>query len=154
MGRRNILELIRENCEPIVEDLGYDLVDLEFVREEGDYFLRFFIGKAGGVGIDDCQIVSEAVSDKLDVLDPIEQSYYLEVSSPGLDRPLETDKDLKRNIGMKVEVNLYKKIDNKKVYIGELVGFSDEYITIMLEDGTEKNIDRQFIANVKLVIEI
>lgn len=154
MGRGNILELIRENCEPLVEELGYDLVDLEFVRENKEYFLRFYIGKQGGVGIDDCQRVSEVVSEKLDELDPIEQSYYLEVSSPGLDRPLKTDKDLRRNIGMKIEISLYKQIDNKKIYIGELVDFTQTDITILMEDGNETSLDRKLVANIKLVIEI
>ncbi|NMB08448.1 MAG: ribosome maturation factor RimP [Tissierellia bacterium] len=153
MGRKNILKIVRENCEPIIEDLGYDLVDLEFVKESGDYFLRFYIGKLGGISIDDCQKVSEIISEKLDELDPIEQSYYLEVSSPGLDRPLKTDKDLKRNIGMKVELNLYKKIDGKKNYIGELLDFSDKDIVILMDNKNEKKISREYISNIKLVIE-
>jgi len=153
MGRKNILKIVRENCEPIIEDLGYDLVDLEFVNERGDYFLRFYIGKLGGISIDDCQKVSEIISEKLDELDPIEQSYYLEVSSPGLDRPLKTDKDLKRNIGMKVELNLYKKIDGKKNYIGELLDFSDKDIVILMDNKNEKKISREYISNIKLVIE-
>jgi len=92
-------------------------VDLEFVKEDGDCFLRFFIGKAGGITIDDCQRTSEIIGDRLDELDLIENSYYLEVSSPGLDRPLKTDKDLKRNIGMNIELSLYKNIDGKKAIL-------------------------------------
>ncbi len=153
MDRKNIVKIVKENCEPIIEDLGYDLVDLEFVKEEGDYFLRFFIGKVGGITIDDCQKVSEIVGDRLDELDPIEESYYLEVSSPGLDRPLRTDKDLKRNIGMNVELSLYRNIDGKKIYIGELLDYSDEDITILEEGQKEKSIERDAISNIKLVIE-
>ncbi len=137
MSGKNTLKIIKENCEPIIEDLGYDLVDLEFVKESGEYYLRFYIGKAGGIGIDDCQRASEVISDKLDEIDPIENSYYLEVSSPGLDRPLKTDKDLKRNIGMRIEINLYANFEGKKNYIGELSGYSDEHITI-LEGEIEK----------------
>ncbi len=102
-----------------MEDLGYDLVDIEFVRENAEQFLRFYIGKREGVSIDDCQKVSEAVGNKLDEIDPIEGSYYLEVSSPGLDRPLKTDKDLKRNIGKEIEISLYKNIDGKKKNLRE-----------------------------------
>lgn len=153
MNRRNIIKIVQEHCEPIIEDLGYDLVDLEFVKEKGDYFLRFYIGKAGGITIDDCQKVSEIIGDELDEIDPIKESYYLEVSSPGLDRPLKTDKDLKRNIGMNVELSLYKTIDGKKAYIGELLDYSDEYITILEENQGKKDIERDAISNIKLVIE-
>ena len=153
MSGKNSLKIIKENCEPIIEDLGYDLVDLEFVKENREYYLRFYIGKAGGISIDDCQKVSEIISDKLDEIDPIENSYYLEVSSPGLDRPLKTDKDLKRNIGMKVEINLYANFQGKKNYIGELNTYSDKYITI-LEGENEKSIPREIISNIRLVIEI
>ena len=152
MGGKDILKIVRENCEPIIEDLGYDLVDLEFVKESGEYFLRFYIGKLGGISIDDCQKTSEILSDKLDEIDPIDKSYYLEVSSPGLDRPLKTDKDLKRNIGMKVELSLYKNFEDKKNYIGKLVDYSDKYIVI-LDGEIEKSIPREIISNIKLVIE-
>ena len=152
MGGKDILKIVRENCEPIIEDLGYDLVDLEFVKESGEYFLRFYIGKLGGISIDDCQKTSEMLSDKLDEIDPIDKSYYLEVSSPGLDRPLKTDKDLKRNIGMKVELSLYKNFEDKKNYIGKLVDYSDKYIVI-LDGEIEKSIPREIISNIKLVIE-
>ena len=152
MGGKDILKIVRENCEPIIEDLGYDLVDLEFVKESGEYFLRFYIGKLGGISIDDCQKTSEILSDKLDEIDPIDKSYYLEVSSPGLDRPLKTDKDLKRNIGMKVELSLYKNFEDKKNYIGKLVDYSDKYIVI-LDGEIEKSIPREIISNIKLAIE-
>ena len=153
MSRKNVVKIVKEDCEPIIEDLGYDLVDLEFVKEEGSYFLRFFLGKAGGITIDDCQKVSEIIGKRLDELDPIEDSYYLEVSSPGLDRPLKTDKDLERNIGMNVELSLYRNIDGKKTYIGELLDYSDEYIIIYEEGQGEKSIERDAVSNIKLVIE-
>ena len=153
MGRKNVLKTIRENCEPIVEDLGYDLVDIEFVRENAEQFLRFYIGKREGISIDDCQKVSEAVGNKLDEIDPIEGSYYLEVSSPGLDRPLKTDKDLKRNIGKEIEISLYKNIDGKKKFTGELLDFSEIDITIMEENQEKRAIQRDAISNIKLVVK-
>jgi len=153
LGRKNVLKTIRENCEPIVEDLGYDLVDIEFVRENAEQFLRFYIGKREGVSIDDCQKVSEAVGNKLDEIDPIEGSYYLEVSSPGLDRPLKTDKDLKRNIGKEIEISLYKNIDGKKKFTGELLDFSEIDITIMEENQEKRAIQRDAISNIKLVVK-
>lgn len=153
MSRKNVLKTIKENCEPIVEDLGYDLVDIELVKESGEQFLRFYIGKAQGISIDDCQKVSEIVGNKLDEIDPIEGSYYLEVSSPGLDRPLKTDKDLKRNIGKEIEISLYRAIDGKKKFTGKLLGFSEESITIAEENQEERAIQRDAISNIKLVVK-
>ena len=88
LSRKNLLTTIRNIAEPIAEELGYDLVDLEFVKEGKNHFLRIFIDKPGGVNLDDCQKMSQLVDSKLDEEDPIDVSYYLEVSSPGLDRPL------------------------------------------------------------------
>lgn len=153
MGKKNIIKTVKEQCEPIIEDLGYDLVDVEYAKENNKYFLRFYIGKPGGIIIDDCQIVSERVGAKLDQLDLIEDSYYLEVSSPGLDRPLETDKDLKRNIGKNIEVSLYKTLDGKKHYTGELLDFSKECIIIKANQIEAKEIEREIIANIKLSID-
>ncbi len=153
MNRNNIIKTVKNSCEPVVEELGYDLVDLEFIKENGSNFLRFYIGKPEGISIDDCQKVSEIVEDILDELDPIEESYYLEVSSPGLDRPLKTDKDLKRNKGKDIEINLYKSIDGKKKYIGELLDFTDSHIKIKEETQIEKEIDREAISNIKLAVK-
>lgn len=153
MSKKNILKTIEENCEPIIENLGYDLVDIEFVKENGQQFLRFYIGNIEGITIDDCQRVSEAVGNKLDEIDVIKNSYYLEVSSPGLDRPLKTDKDLRRNVGKEIEVNLYKSIDGKKKHIGQLAGFTQENIIIIEENQKERAIQRDIISNIKLVVK-
>ncbi|NLW39378.1 MAG: ribosome maturation factor RimP [Tissierellia bacterium] len=153
MSRKSIVSIVREHCEPIVEELGYDLVDLEYVKENGNNFLRFYIGKPEGISIDDCQKVSELVGEKLDEIDPIKESYYLEVSSPGLDRPLKTDKDLKRNIGKNVEISLYRNIDGKKKYFGKLLGYTESHIRIEEESGVEMNLDREAISNIKLTVE-
>ena len=153
MNRKGIVRNIEEHCEPIIENLGYDLVDLEYLKERGRYFLRFYIGRSEGIGIDDCQIVSEAVGKKLDELDLIEESYYLEVSSPGLERPLKTNKDLKRNIGKNVEISLYKNVDGKKKYIGQLLDYTDTHIKIKDDTSEYIEIDRKTISNIKLVID-
>lgn len=134
----------------MIEDLGYELVDIEYVKENNDRFLRFYIWKAEGITIDDCQRVSEVIGEKLDELDPIKESYYLEVSSPGLDRPLKTDKDLKRNLGKDIEVSLYKNLDGKKKYYGQLVDFTEDYIKIKTENLEEKIIERDIVSNIKL----
>lgn len=154
MSRKNIIKNIKEHCESMIEELGYDLVDVEFVKENDDNFLRFYIGKPEGIDIDDCQKVSEIVDAKLDELDPIQESYYLEVSSPGLDRPLKTDKDLKRNIGKDIEISLYKSIDGKKKHIGELLNYTEDYIKIKEDIAKEIELEREFISNIKLAIKI
>ena len=111
MSKKEILNKVKEICNPIVESLDFELVDIEYVKEFGSYYLRVYIDKLGGITLDDCQKVSQLLSDKLDKDDPITSAYYLEVSSPGLDRHLKTDKDLKRNIGKDIIVNLYKSYD-------------------------------------------
>lgn len=153
MSKKNIIRIVKEHCEPIIEDLGYDLVDLEYIKENGNNILRFYIGKPDGISIDDCQRVSEQVGDKLDELDPIDESYYLEVSSPGLDRPLKTDKDLKRNIGKDVEISLYKNIDGKKKYIGQLIDYDEEFIQIKEDSLGYKKIQRETISKIKLAVK-
>ena len=149
-----VLKDIKKECEPMIEEQGYDLVDLEYIRDGGSNFLRFYIGKRGGVSIDDCQKVSELVSNKLDELDPIDDSYYLEVSSPGLDRPLKTDKDLDRNIGYDIELNFYQAIDGVKKQVGKLVSYDDDSIVIEDLDDKEITFDRKDISVIKVAINI
>lgn len=152
MSRKNVVNIVKDHCEPLVEELGYDLVDLEFAKENGSHFLRFYIGKPEGISIDDCQRVSEIVGERLDELDPIQESYYLEVSSPGLDRPLKTDKDLKRNIGEEIEINLYKNFEGKKKYIGVLLNYTDSHIRIREETQEERDIEKDIISNIRLAV--
>ncbi len=153
MSSKNLINKIKEYCEPVIEELGYDLVDIEYVKENNENFLRFYIGKPEGITIDDCQKVSEIVGEKLDELDPIQESYYLEVSSPGLDRPLKTDKDLRRNLGKDVEVSLYKNLDGSKKYSGELVDYTEDYIRIRMDNLEEKEIERDIISSIKLSLK-
>ncbi|OZV12939.1 hypothetical protein CIW83_06935 [Tissierella sp. P1] len=108
MNRKGIISIVKEICEQLADELGYELVDVEFLKEGSNYFLRVYLDKPGGINLDDCQKVSQLLSDKLDEKDPITTPYYLEVSSPGLDRPLKNDKDLKRNLGKEIEIKLYE----------------------------------------------
>lgn len=139
-------------CEKVSENLGYELVDVEYVKEKSDYYLRIYIHKQGGVSLDDCQIMSENLSEFLDEQDIIKNPYYLEVSSPGLDRPLKTDKDLERNIGKEIELNLYKAVNNQKKYEGKLISYNKENITIKTIDN-EKIFDRKDISIIRLTIK-
>ncbi len=153
MSTKKILKTIKGQCEPIIEDLGYELVDLEFIKENGNRILRFYIWKPEGITIDDCQYISEIVGEKLDEIDVIQESYYLEVSSPGLDRPLKTDKDLKRNLGKDIEVSLYKNLDGKKKIVGELVDFNDDKIVVKEENSKLIEIERQLISKIVLAVK-
>ncbi len=150
--KKNVQQDIMELAAPIVEALNYELVDVEFVKEGANWYLRIYIDKPGGISIDDCQAVSEQMSDVLDKKDPIEQSYYLEVSSPGLERPLKTERDFIKYKGELVEVKVFQPIEGKKVFEGELVGLIDDKIVI--KDG-DNNIEfeKNKVAIVKRAIK-
>lgn len=128
-------------------------MDVEYVKEASNYYLRIYIDKAGGITVDDCEIVSRALGDLLDAKDFIEESYVLEVSSPGLGRPLKKEKDFKRSIGMEVEIHLYKAIDRQKDYTGVLIAYSDDDVTIAVDDDKEMKIERKDIALIRLAFD-
>lgn len=150
--KKNIQQTVTELVSPVVENLNYELVDVEYVKEGANWYLRVYIDKPGGISIDDCQAVSEQVSELLDKNDPIDQSYYLEVSSPGLDRPLKTEKDFTKYKGELVEVKVFQPIDGKKIFEGELVGLMDNFIVIN-QDGHDVQFERDKVAVVKRVIK-
>lgn len=136
------------NC---IKDSGLELVDVEYVRER-DWYLRIYIDKAGGVGVEDCQWLSERIGEKLDAADFIHDSYYLEVSSPGLDRPLKKSKDFARHAGQKVEVHTFSPINGKKNMVGILKGLIDNQVVLDI-DGTEVSIPKDKTSQVRLYIE-
>lgn len=148
---KQLIEELKKYFEKDISDLGYELVDIEFVTEAGERYLRFYIYNEEGIGIDDCEKVSTFVDPKLDELDLISSSYYLEVSSPDLSRPLKTDADLRRNLGVILDISLYRKIDNLKEYRGELVDFNDETITLMINED-KKEFNRKDVSKVEVAI--
>ena len=151
MTKKDVCEKRTEELlEPLMQEFGFELVDVEYVREGGNWYLRAFIDKPGGITINDCEAVSRRLSDLLDAEDYIEESYTLEVSSPGLGRPLRKDKDLQRSIGEEVDVKLFAPVDHSKEYTGLLQAFDKESITIELEDGTQKQFPRNSIALIRL----
>lgn len=152
MSKDNFMTKIVNLCENITAELGYELVDVEYIREKNDYYLRVYIHKPGGINLDDCQIVSEKLSVRLDEEDIIKKAYYLEVSSPGLDRPLKTDRDLERNIGKEVEVNLYKQIDGVKKYEGILKSYDSSSINLQILDKVV-SIPKDTISIIRLTIK-
>lgn len=153
MGKKEDYESIaQELVTDIVEELGLELVDVEYVKEGSDFYLRYYIDKEGGVTIDDCEAVSRRVSDRLDEKDPIKDPYILEVSSPGLGRQLKKDRDFRRSIGQDVDVKLFKQVDGQKEFTGKLTAFDTESVTIALEKS-ELALERSNIAKISLTID-
>ena len=135
MTKRRIEDVVEEIVLPIVEKVAFELVDIEFLKEGGHWYLRVYIDKPGGIAIEDCQTVSEMLSDKLDETDPIKQTYILEVSSPGLERPLKKQSDFDKFKGELVEVKLFQPLNGKKIFEGELLGLIDNKINIKQSNG-------------------
>lgn len=138
--------------EPIAAEAQVDIYDVEYVEEAGEWYLRAYIDKEGGVTIDDCEKVSRALSDALDKDEFIGDAYYLEVSSPGLGRQLKKDIHFEKSIGEEVELKTFKPINKKKEFIGVLTGFSKETVTLDI-DGTETIFQRSDIAKVSLTLD-
>lgn len=142
-----------ELAGPLIEENKFELVDVEYVKEGSNWYLRVYIDKPGGINIDDCELISRALSDKLDEKDFISDAYILEVSSPGLGRPLKKDKDFNRSIGERIEIKLFKSIDKQKEFEGILKSFDKNNVTIETDDGTDMVFGRQDIALVRLALD-
>lgn len=152
MAKRKVEDIVYELAKPIIDRNNFELVEVEYKKEGADWYLRVYIDKEGGITIDDCQSVSEELSDLLDQADPIEQSYIFEVSSPGIDRPLKTERDYEKNNGKLVEVKLFSPLDGKKAYEGILKGHTQEIIEIDVDDKTMQ-IEKSSIALIRPVIK-
>ena len=154
MTRRETYEQRTEQLlTPILSELAFELVDVEFVREGGSWYLRAYIDKPGGITINDCELISRWLSDRLDEEDYIEDSYILEVSSPGLGRPLKKEKDFQRSLGSEVEVRLYKAVDHVKEYTGTLTAYDRDTVTIALPEAETIVIPRANIALIRLAFD-
>ena len=145
-----IEEKVEALITPKVEELGYNLYDVEYVKEGKDYYLRVYIDKENGIDLNDCELVSNNITEILDKEDYIKEQYFLEVSSPGIERVLKKDKHLQDNLKSNVSVKLFKPIENQKQYIGILVSFDEENIEIEIQDKTIK-LPRTNIAQIKTV---
>lgn len=153
MTRRETYEAKTEELlQPLVDAHGFELVDVEYVKEAGNWYLRAYIDKPGGIAVDDCEVISRALSDKLDEEDYIEDSYILEVSSPGLGRPLKKEKDFQRSIGKEIEVRTFRAIDKQKEFTGILKEFDKDSFTIVMEDN-EMTFQRSEAALVRLAFD-
>ena len=145
---KKITELTAELAAPAIAEQGCTLWDVEYVREAGEWFLRVYIDKEGGVSINDCEAVSRPLSDKLDEVDPIEGSYTFEVSSAGADRALKKPEHFEQMLGRQVEVRLYRAVEGKKALVGELTGYEAGDVTL---DGT-RTIPKADVAQVRLYV--
>lgn len=152
MKKSEIEQHCTELVTPIIEENNFELVDVEYVKEGADYYLRVYADKEGGINIDDCVLISRALEARLDEEDKIKDAYILEVSSPGLTRPLKKEKDFKRSIGKLVEIKLYKQINGSKELCGVLEGYDDNTITIMNDDDNHEEItlNRNDISMIRL----
>lgn len=154
MSKRENYEIRTEKLLiPIMEKNNYELVDVEYVREGSNWFLRAYVDKEGGFTVNDCEKVSRELSDLLDKEDFIEESYILEVSSPGLGRALKKDKDFVRSIGEEVELKLYKAVDGQKEFSGVLKNFDEKSVTIGFEEDVEVVFERKNISLIRLAID-
>ena len=153
MAKKDAYEARAEELlTPIAAANGCEVYDVEYVKEAGNWYLRGYIDKPGGITVNDCETVSRAFSDKLDENDFIEDSYIMEISSPGLDRPLKKEKDFQRNMGKLVEVRTYRPIEKQKEFCGILTAFDSNSVTID-EDGTERTFEKKDMALIRQAIE-
>lgn len=149
---KKIEERVEQLIFNTINSLGYNLYDVEYIKEGKDYFLRVYIDKKEGIDLTDCEKVSEAISDMLDKADYIKESYFLEISSPGIERILRKDKHLQENINNKIQIKLFKPIDKKRQVIGILKDFDEAYIKIEIDKNVIE-IDRNNISIIKTVFD-
>ena len=157
MAGKKVEELIASWMENYENAADYELSRTEFVKEGQDWYLRVYVDKVEGegygtMGTDDCEAISRYLSAKLDEADPIKQNYYLEVSSPGMDRPLISDKDFARFMGSEVEIRLYKPLDGSKFYTGTLTGYENGAVTIQDAKGKEITLQKSDAAKINLAV--
>ncbi len=152
MSKKQIESTVAKYLEPIALDYKYEIVDIEYLKEGSTWYLRIYIDKSGGITVDDCEKVSRALEVILDEKDPIKEAYILEVSSPGLDRPLKKEADFNRSKGKIIDIKLFKAVNNQKEFQGELQDFKDNLVTIVTQEGQIISFDLKDIAIARLAI--
>ena len=145
-------KIVREAVEPIAKEYGCSIYDVEFVKEGQNYFLRIFIDKDGGVSTDDCEKVSRALDPVLDELDPIEMAYYLEISSPGLDRKLTRDEHFMSAIGSLVDIKLFAPVNGSRELTATLLAYDNGVMKLELSDGSKTELEKQKASLVRLAV--
>jgi ribosome maturation factor RimP len=150
-----ITELAERLVQPILDEMKLDLVDVEYVKEGKNWFLRVYIDKEEGVDIEECGMVSERLSEKLDELDPISHNYFLEVSSPGAERPLKKRIDFEKAVGKYVHIKTFEPIDGEKEFEGKMLSFHDDELVLEIRVKTRKKevtIPFQKVAKARLAV--
>lgn len=154
MSKREAYEARTEELiTPILERLQFELVDVEYVKEGGTWYLRAYIDKDGGITVNDCEAVAREMNEILDREDFVEESYVFEVSSPGLGRPLKKEKDYIRSMGKEVEIRTYRAIDRQKEFLGTLAAYDAATVTIEQQDGAKLTFDKGNIALIRLAFD-
>lgn len=154
MTKREMYESKTEAfLQPLMEEHQFELVDVEYVKEGSNWYLRAYIDKEGGIAVDDCEVISRKLSDWLDKEDFIDDSYILEVSSPGLGSPLKKEKDFARSIGKEVDIRLYRQREKQKDFTGILTAYDKDTVTIELEDEKQIVFERSEIALIRLAFD-
>lgn len=154
MGKKeNYESRVEAYLLPLMDEHHFELVDVEYVKEAGTWYLRAYIDKEGGIAVDDCEVISRSLGSWLDQEDFIAESYILEVSSPGLGRPLKKEKDFQRNMGKDVEVRLYRQIDKQKEFTGVLSAYDGKTVTLAMEDGSQRVFEKPDIALIRLALD-
>lgn len=134
----HVISVTERLIQPILDEMNLELVDVEYKKEGKDWFLRVFIDKPGGIDIEECGIVNEKLSEKLDEEDPIDIAYFLDVSSPGAERPLKTQQDFEKFVGEHVYMKLYEPISGEKEFEGTLISFENEIAVVEIRIKTRK----------------
>ena len=145
-------KIVWDAAQPVAESFGCSIYDVEFVKEGQNYFLRVFIDKDGGVSTDDCEKVSRALDPILDEIDPIEPAYYLEISSPGLDRKLSRDEHFEYALGQSVDIKLFAPVNGSREITATLMGYDSGVMKLGLSDGSEFEIEKQKASSVRLTV--
>ena len=154
MSKRETYETRTEELiTPILDRMNFELVDVEYVKEGGTWYLRAYIDKEGGITVNDCEAVAREMNESLDREDFVEESYVFEVSSPGLGRPLKKEKDYIRSMGKEVEIRTYRAINREKEFYGILSAYDENTVTIKTEDGTEMTFEKSDIALIRLAFD-
>ena len=154
MSKRDTYETRTEELiTPILDRMNFELVDVEYVKEGGTWYLRAYIDKEGGITVNDCEAVAREMNEILDREDFVEDSYVFEVSSPGLGRPLKKEKDYIRSMGKEVEIRTYRAINREKEFYGILSAYDENTVTIKTEDGTEMTFEKSDIALIRLAFD-
>lgn len=138
---------------PILAQAGFELVDVEYVKEAGTWYLRAYIDKDGGITVDDCELVSRALEKHLDEEDFISEAYILEVSSPGLGRPLKKEKDYIRSVGKRLEIRTFRPVGHEKEFYGVLKSFDAGTVTIETDEGREMCFEKKDLALIRLAFD-